>query len=389
MSRIFRGWASPIVLATLITARQAAAQSTDSTAEHAVTDSTKAVAPDTSVKTTFGAFVDGYYAYDFDRPANFDRSYTTQPARHNEFNINLAFVEAKVDGPRIHGRLALQAGTSVQANYAGEPTNGTVSGPSVSRFIQEAFAGYKVADNLWIDGGIFFSPIGNESFISRDNWNYSRSLVTDYTPYYESGVRAVWQTTSKLTSTFVVMNGWQNISETNSDKAVVVRLDYAANSRVTLSYDNFVGDEQPDSLPSRLRIFNEVIVKMQLTDALGLAATYDYGVQKRASGNGEDAWHGAVLIGRYQVSPTVALNGRVEYFGDPGQVLIAVPTGAASFRSAGASVGVDVSPQPRLTWRTELRGFSARSPIFPDPTSNLNALSKGDGFMVTSFGMTF
>ena len=382
MSRIFRFRAIPVTLTLLIAGKQAIAQSTDGAAQHATS-------PDTSIKTTFGAFVDGYYAYDFDRPANLDRSYTTQAARHNEFNINLAFVEARVDGPRVHGRLALQAGTSVQVNYAGEPTNGSVSGPSLSRFIQEAFAGYKVADNLWIDGGIFFSHIGNESFISRDNWNYTRSLVGENTPFYESGVRAVWQATPKLTSTFVVVNGWQNISETNTDKAVGLRLDYAANSRVTFSYDNFIGNEQLDSLPSRLRIFNEVIAKMQVTDALGLAATYDYGVQKRASGTGQDTWHGAALLGRYQLSPTVALNGRVEYFGDPGQVLIAVPTGATSFRSAGASVGVDVSPQPRLMWRTELRSFAARNPIFPNPNSSLNALSKSDGFVVTSVGMTF
>ncbi|MDQ2889615.1 MAG: porin [Gemmatimonadota bacterium] len=389
MIRIFRAWVVAILVPLLTFGKQAIAQSTGTTAQHSAPDSTKDATPDTSEKTSFGAFVDGYYAYDFDRPANFDRSYTTQPARHNEFNINLAFVEARVDGSRIHGRLALQAGTSVQANYAGEPTNGIVSGPSLSRFIQEAFAGYKVANNLWIDGGIFFSHIGNESFISRDNWNYSRSLVAEYTPYYESGVRAVWQATPKLTSTFAVVNGWQNISETNADKAVGVRLDYAANSRVTLSYDNLVGNEQPDSLPSRLRIFNELIAKVQVSDALGLAATYDYGVQKRGSGAGDDSWHGAALIGRYQVTPTVAVNGRVEYFGDPGQVLITVPAAAASFRSAGASIGIDVSPQARLMWRTELRGFSGPDPMFPDPTTSPSSLSRRDGFVVTSVGMTF
>lgn len=351
-------------------------------------DTMKAVLPDTAVRTTFGGFVDGYYAYDFDRPSNFDRSYTTQPARHNEFNINLAYVAAKLDGSRVHGRLALQAGTSVQATYAGEPTNGSVSGATLSRFIQEAFAGYKVTDNIWIDGGIFFSHIGNEGFVSRDNWNYSRSLVADYTPYYEAGIRAVWQTTPKLTTTFVVLNGWQNISENNSDKAVGLRLDYTPVSRVTLSYDNFVGNEQPASTPSRLRVFNEAIAKVQLTDAFGVAATYDYGVQKRASTSaGHDTWHGGVLQGRYQATPTVALNGRVEYFGDPGQVLVTVPSNATSFRTAGASIGVDLSPQPRVLWRTELRGFSARTPVFPDPTAG--TLSKSDSFAVTSLALTF
>ena len=192
------------------------AQSADTTKHAAAGDSVSAAAarPDTGVKVTFGAFIDGYYAYDFDRPPSIDRAYTTQPARHNEFNINLADVEAKLDGARVHGRLALQAGTSVQSNYAGEPAIGSVSGSSLSRHIQEAFAGYKVASTLWIDGGIFFSHIGNETWISRDNWTYSRSFVADFTPYYETGVRALWQATAALTVTGVVVNGWQNISET-------------------------------------------------------------------------------------------------------------------------------------------------------------------------------
>lgn len=352
------------------------------------TDSVPKAAADTAVKVTFGGFADGYYAYDFNRPQNFDRAYTTQPARHNEFNINLAFVEAKLDAPRIHGRLALQAGTSVQANYAGEPTVGSISGPSLSRFIQEAFAGYKVTNNLWIDGGIFFSHIGNESFISRDNWTYSRSLIADYTPYYEAGVRAVWQPTSTLTATGVVVNGWQNISETNSSKAVGLRLDYTPVSTVTLSYDNFVGNEQPDSVLSRLRVFNELIAKFQVSPRLGVVASGDYGVQRRPDGRGSDTWHGGAVIARYQATPAVALNGRVEYFGDPGQVLITVPTGAAGFRSTGASIGVDITPEPRFLWRTELRGFGAHDPVFPGhvPTGNL---SKRDGFVVTSLGLTF
>ena len=85
-------------------------------------------APDTVPKISFGAFIDGYYAWDFDRPYNFDRAYTTQPARHAEFNINLAYVEAKLTAPNFRGRLALQFGTSVQENYASEPHIGEVSG---------------------------------------------------------------------------------------------------------------------------------------------------------------------------------------------------------------------------------------------------------------------
>jgi hypothetical protein len=56
--------------------------------------------PDTAVTVSFGGFVDSYYAYDFGRPVNFDRPFTTQAVRHNEFNVNLGWVEVKVRAAR-------------------------------------------------------------------------------------------------------------------------------------------------------------------------------------------------------------------------------------------------------------------------------------------------
>ncbi|WP_396215380.1 outer membrane beta-barrel protein [Gemmatimonas sp.] len=124
---------------------------------------------DTSLSLSVGGFLDTYVAYDMGRPRALDRAYTTQPARHNEFNVNLAFVELGLSGPRVRGRLALQAGTSVQSNYAGEPRLGSVSGPDVGRMLQEAYVGYELRPGLWIDGGVFFSNAGMEGWVSRDN----------------------------------------------------------------------------------------------------------------------------------------------------------------------------------------------------------------------------
>ena len=126
-----------------------------------------------TLATHFDGFVDAYYAYDFNSPPQFDRAYTTQPARSDEFNVNLAYLGATLTDDRVRGRLAFQAGTSVQSNYASEPQVGTVSGPSVSRNIQEAYAGYKLAPSLWLDGGIYLSHVSAESFISRDNLTYT------------------------------------------------------------------------------------------------------------------------------------------------------------------------------------------------------------------------
>jgi len=342
-------------------------------------------APDTAITVSFGGFVDGYYAYDFGRPVNFDRAFTTQPARHNEFNVNLAYVEAKVTGERVRGRLALQAGTSVQSNYAGEPAIGSVSGPSLSRFIQEAFAGYRITPSLWIDGGIFLSHIGLESFISRDNLTYTRSLSADYTPYYESGVRLAWQATPRLSAMIHVLNGWQNISENNQDKAVGARLDYARSPSTTLSYYNFIGNEVASD---RLRVFNGVGFKSGLTPTFTLQGNFDYGTQQQAL-TGSSSWWSAGLIGKLQVAPVVGVSGRVEWYQDPDQVIV-VTGSPGGFKATTASLGVDVSPvgPTRVLWRSELRGTWAGDPLFPNRSASTGT-SRSNTLLVTSLALTF
>ena len=350
--------------------------------------------PDTSIKVSFGGFVDAYYAWDSSEPPTFDRSFaggtlfTTQPARHNEFNVNLAFVEAKLDGPRVHGRLALQAGTSVQSNYSGEPTNGAISGSSLARLLQEAFAGVKIGENLWIDGGIFFSHMGLEGWISRDNPTYTRSLVADYSPYYSTGMRAIWQATPRLTAHVHVVNGWQNISENNSGKGAGLRFDYAPSSSTTLSYYNFFTDEAGN----RLRTFNGASAKI-VAGRTTLLGQFDFGTQGKSTvDNGTASWYGLTAIARVQVTPAVALSGRFERYDDEDQVILGTgaqddgtPNGA--FRANGGSIGLDVSPQSRLLWRTELRGFSNETAVFPD--GKTGSPQQGSAFVVSSLAVTF
>jgi hypothetical protein len=346
-----------------------------------------AQSPDTTNKVTFGGFVDGYYAYDVGRPPSLDRAFaggatfTTQPARHNEFNVNLAYVEALLAGPRVRGRLALQAGTSVQSNYSAEPQRGVISGGSLGRHLQEAYAGWRVAPSLWIDGGIFYSHMGLESWASKDNPTYTRSLVADYSPYYSSGVRAVWQATPALAAHLHVVNGWQNISETNQDKGVGLRLDWTVVPATTLTYYGFVNGEAG----GRRRIFNGVGAKV-VAGRTTLLGEFDLGSLESAADGASDArWYGLTAIVRQQVTPAVALVGRLERYDDEDQVNIA--TGLASpYQGNGASFGVDVAPAPRLLWRTEARGFLAGDPVFPD---GQGPPRERGGFIVTSLAVTF
>jgi hypothetical protein len=328
---------------------------------------------DTTPRLTFGAFVDGYYAYDFSRPAERLRPFTTQAARHNEFNINLAHVSAQYTGPTTRARLALQAGTSVQVNYSFEP--GEIAGQTnYLPLVQEAYAGVAVAPTLWIDAGIFLSHIGSESWVSIDNPTYTRSLPTDLAPYYQAGVRATWNATPALTAQLNVINGWQVVAENNESKAAGVRLDWAATPALTLSYSNFVGHEpHAETGEEGMRFFNDFSARFAPSERTTLVATVDVGTQEG------DTWLAGSLVGRHWVTPGVGITARVERFDDEGGVI------APGLRTWGASAGVDVARGPAM-WRTEARVFRADDAIFPSPGDD-GAPSKTNAAIVTSLSI--
>jgi len=340
-----------------------------------------AQAPADTTRVT--GFVDVYYAWDFNRPPSLDRAYTTQPARHDEFNVNLADVALALARPTVHARLALQAGTSVQSNYAGEPRVGSVSGPDLARLLQEAYVGVRAAPALWIDAGVFYSNIGQESWGSADNPTYTRSLIADYSPYYSAGVRALWQATPALALRLDLMNGWQTISAPNRGKAAGLRIEYAPRPDLLVGYSDFIGNQQPDSLPSRVRVFNEVFTRLGRADGAAAWLTADYGAQ-RAPGGGWDDWYGVALVARRPLSRRVAVNARVERYQDLHQVIV-TSLGAGGFAATGASLGLDVRTAGDVLWRTEARLFHGDRALFPEASG---ALGRGDGFLVTSFALS-
>ncbi len=335
---------------------------------------------DTTTKIRLNGFVDTYYAYDFTRPADGERRFTTQPVRHDEFNVNLAWLGVTVERQKTRARVALQAGTSVQANYAGEPRTGATSGPDVARLIQEAVVGVKLARNVWVDGGIYYSYIGLESWSSADNLTYTRSLVADYSPYYLSGAKLTWTVTPTLTAQFHATNGWQNISENNRSKAFGTRLDYAASPAFTLSYANFFGNERPAGSRNALRVFNQIMAKGTLAGQTQLQAQVDVGQQ-----SGSD-WYGLTMIARQPLGKHLALAARVERYADPDQIIIGTNT-PQGFLGNGASAGLDVSLEDGVRWRSELRGIRTSAHVFP--SGGGGRMTRTNGVLATSLSVAF
>lgn len=124
-------------------------------------------------------------------------------------------------------------------------------------------------------------------------------------------------------------------------------------------------------------------VEWSPNDRLTLTGTFDVGAQD--SGEETARWHGASIIARLQATLATAVVVRVEQYADPHQVLI-VTGSDRPFRATGGSLGVDLTPAPHLTWRTELRALVGRNATFP---AHDGTWTKGNTLVVSSLALSF
>ncbi len=314
---------------------------------------------------SFDGFLDSYFAYDFNHPVKNERVYTTQPARHNEPNINLVYAGVDVKEEKFRARLALQAGNSVENNtvYEANPDLG---------YIQESYVGIKLGEKTWVDAGIYLGHIGMESWISKYNYTYSRSLMLDYVPYYATGIRVTHENLQ-----FHLMQGWQNISETNSAKAFGIQWKYG-----NFTYNNQFGDERViPGQENRFRTYHNFIYQNQLSNGFEYQTALDIGTQSQQKNDGVDSWFAMAFTLRKKISEEDYIAARIEHYADPHQAN--VTTGSAhGFNVQSASTNFDHHFNEKILWRNEVRGFLSRDSIYSHK-------SRTNGFVVTSLALSF
>lgn len=335
-----------------------------------------AVAQDTTVTQrpfALSGFVEGYYSYDFIKPPDHQRPYFLYSHnRHNEFNVNLAYLKGSYNTERVRASLALATGTYMRANYAAEP--------GVYQHLYEASAGYKLsaAQNLWLDIGVLPSHIGFESAHSPSCWTLTRSLAAENSPYYEAGARLSYTKGPWLLSV-LALNGWQRIQRVEGNSLVSwgSQVQYKTGEKLTLNYSTFLGADQPDSA-RRWRSFHDLYAVWQITKHWSTLLGFDFGEEQRAKDSPRTfRWYTPVAILRVTLSDqwTVALRG--EYYRDRNGVLIAAGT-PGGFKTAGFSANLDYRPLQNIAIRLEGRTLQSKEAIFmgdDGPQKNNTALT--------------
>lgn len=333
---------------------------------------------------TLSAYIEAYYLYDINNPASGTRpAFIYSHNRHNEFNVNLAFVKLNYTAARLRANIALMAGTYSNANLSAEP--------GVLKNIFEANAGINLSKKkqVWLDAGIFASHIGFESAIGKDCWNMTRSILADNSPYYESGVKLGYTSDNgKLFASVLVLNGWQRIQKVggNSLPSFGWQITGTPNSKIVINSSSFIGTDKPDSA-RQMRYFHNLYAIFNATDKFGITLGFDIGAEQKAKGSKQyNLWYSPVLIARYAAIEKLAIAARVEYYSDKNGAIVATGT-LNGFETLGYSLNIDVTPFANAMIRMEGRLFQSRQDdIFEKRNGSFTKLSPTVGF---SFAYAF
>jgi hypothetical protein len=184
---------------------------------------TPAPPPSATPAVVFGATLEGYYAWNTNRPPDGNNALRAYDVKTDSFALQQAAVvidapPSVADGRRYGLRVDLQFGEAVgalQGNPANEPR------PDLYRNVWQAYGTYvlPVGRGLAMDFGKFASPLGAETNYAKDNDHFTRALLYDFLPFYHAGARFAYAVNDRVTVYYMVTNGAQQTEDFNSTVA--------------------------------------------------------------------------------------------------------------------------------------------------------------------------
>ncbi|MBI2429883.1 MAG: porin [Ignavibacteriales bacterium] len=283
----------------------------------------------TASPITYSGFFDGYYIKNLAGPVTLKNPIRVFDPTDNEFN--LAFAEVAFTKKAEPVGFRVDTGIFQQAYL-------TVVVP--------------VGDGLTVDVGKFVTHMGFEVIESKDNWNYSRSILFGWAiPFYHTGARLSYPVMSNLTATVSILNGWNSISDNNKFKTLGLMVNYAVLPSTSIILCGISGVEASEPAVVGKRNVYNVIVTHTLMDDLALAVDFDYGEERVAAGLA--TWKGEAIYAKYTLGAQSAIALRYEMYNDASN-FGPLSTGAAQKLSEFTGT-YEYKPWDNLIVRAEVR----------------------------------
>jgi hypothetical protein len=297
-------------------------------------------------------FVDANITYSGNNPIDHTVVGSTALARDNEMEISQLGFGGDFNFKGARARFMTQFGTrdEVVPRNDYSPYRGQYDLADAYRYISEAYAGYHF--NVWhginVDGGLFMSYIGLNSYYQPENWDYQASYTSDNTPWFFNGIRTQIFPSNFLKIEIWLINGWQSYATFNDMPGFGGNITWCPNENIKLLTNDYYGSDAA-GLFGRHRFHSDNSLSVRYfhkpktgkgVTQMAFSLTGDIGDE---SGDGVNGFTTSATAGPAQYFASAMFYNRIWFchgklawmFGggimnNPGRYLVLEPTGQAS-----------------------------------------------------------
>jgi hypothetical protein len=300
--------------------------------------------------TTFTAYVDGYFRGLLKNGDGSNNNYTSFTNSHNSFQLGMASI--KID--QSFGKLiaSVDLGVGKRANEFSYNDHNVISN------IKQATLSYLVSDKLKLTAGKFSTHIGYELLDATSNRNYSMSYGFSYGPFFHTGIKADISLGGKSAFMIGVADPTDYSSFNKNPKYIIAQISTASKNEKVKGYLNFLNGD--------LTTQYNLVVVTSLTNKVSAAIDASINQQKFSAGN--SSWTSKAFYINYDITETLGLAIREDFFSDR----TINPIGVGSVNATTLSGKIKMN---KVTIIPEVRIDRGITPLFSTKTGSATSAS--------------
>jgi Putative beta-barrel porin-2, OmpL-like. bbp2 len=192
-------------------------------------------------------------------------------------------------------------------------------GSDTLRHLHRANVSYlaPVGNGLTITAGIFNSLLGYESLHAKDNANYTRSWLADYTPYTMLGVNVRYPVSDRLTVAVYAVNRYGHLAYTTAQPSYGGQWAYKLTQQMTATQTVYWGPDQTSTALEFWRLYGNHIVEWK-GDEVTVAVSFDIGTERIAHQPGHPRTFvvGSNMVVKWHIAGPWSVALRPEFYWD-------------------------------------------------------------------------
>jgi hypothetical protein len=274
-------------------------------------------------------YADTYYNQNFNDPSTRYSQVQAFNITSDKLSLNSFTGSFAYDPAPVGFKVDFGWGRTYDAFYMSEPKHTDWSRHLLNAYVTLKPAAWK---GLQLDFGKFVTSAGAEVTESHLNWNYSRSLLFAFGPYYHVGLRATAPIKPNWTVGGQVITGWNVMRDNNTGKTMGFT-SVNTFSKVTIANNYYTGPENTGT-NTGWRNFYDLAATFTPTSRISAYYNLDIGKNKSPASVSQGFW-GMAGAARFTVNKYLAVSPRLEYYSDSDGFWTGTPQAFKEFTLTG------------------------------------------------------